>query len=155
MRQRYNNAIVGGVIGAAVAIFGLVIFGFVVPGRSLDTISIGIIVPAYVLLATLILANTNNSIDARVRSTLDRYEADYKEEIARNQKERQEAMEKAAETMKSEVLPLLQKMQEKNRVFTIRMVAAVGLFVLVQVLGQRDTWPLLRKMWTWLRKPVK
>ena len=82
MRQRYNNAIVGGVIGAAVAIFGLVIFGFVVPGRSLDTISIGIIVPAYVLLATLILANTNNSIDARVRSTLDRYEADYKEEIA-------------------------------------------------------------------------
>ena len=57
--------------------------------------------------------------------------------------------------MKSEVLPLLQKMQEKNRVFTIRMVAAVGLFVLVQVLGQRDTWPLLRKMWTWLRKPVK
>lgn len=153
MKPFFNNAAVGGAIGAAAVIVGLVIFGVVVPGRSLDTVSIGILVPAYVLLATLILANTNNSIDARVRSTLDRYESDYKEEIERNRKERQEAIEEVGGRVQTEFTSTMSKLQRRNRNFTLQLLSLIGLYAVVQALNQRVVRTWLRKQVERFRKP--
>ena len=142
MRRFFNNAVVGGAIGAALVITVLVLLSAFVTRQSLDTISVDLLVPAYVLLATLILANTDNSIDSRVRATLDRYEKDYKAEIAQDRKERTEAMEKSAEIMQTQVLPQVQVMQHKNQAFVTRVLVLCGLFVLSQFVADKRvrTW---------------
>jgi len=141
VRRPFTGPLAGVIIGAAITVVLLAMFGWFIPPKAADmTIfvlsALAIVVASLAVVGAATMVSTLNDIDRRVKTSVEKYEAEAHKDIERNAAERQAVLNSAAERVTNEISQIRNRLNRNNVIFTVCQLAllvAVTVVYLLQV----------------------